>query len=182
MVVTPRRVAGCPRRVTDCLLPDPSIRPPAVAPGARIGDVSASVRLLTQARSPAQFEDGVLLEGRLSEYRDLFQSCPSWRKDGPGLGMIERSCVVGLAGRLEHPLPQAEARNALQTFCDSRACRVPDEPLTFADFLNMFRDDLLDLQQIEEYMKLEADPHPSFSPDEVRMRSLRLCPDVLYST
>ena len=122
-----------------------------------------------------------MLEGRLSEYKQLFQSCPSWSKGGPGLGTIDRSCVVSLAGRLEHPLPQADARQALQSFCDSRTCAMPDEPLTFADFLNMFRDRMLDLQQIEEYMKLESDPHPSFSTDEVRPRWRRHTPCSMFA-
>jgi hypothetical protein len=121
-----------------------------------------------------QAEDGVLLEGRLSEYRQLFERCPSWEADSSGLGTIDRACVLSLGGRLEHPFTIEEAESALNEFCDDRGCKVEDERLTFADFLNMFHDKMLDLQQITEYMKLEEVPQPSYSPSEVLILCLCL--------
>jgi hypothetical protein len=99
----------------------------------------------------------VLLEGRLSEYRQLFERCPSWEADSSGLGTIDRACVLSLGGRLEHPFTIEEAESALNEFCDDRRCKVEDERLTFADFLNMFHDKMLDLQQITEYTFTERD-------------------------
>jgi hypothetical protein len=114
-----------------------------------------------------QAEDGVLLEGRLSEYLKLFESCPTFESDGMGFGSIDRSCVSNLGGRLEHPLTAAEAELALETFCHGRTCSVDDQRIGFADFLNMFRSHLLDLKQITEYMKLEEVPQPSYTEIEV---------------
>ena len=118
-----------------------------------------------------QAEDGVLLEGRLSEYLQLFESCPSYeRSEAPGdFGSIDRTDVASLSGRLEHPLTHEEAEQALQTFCQGRVCSLDDQRIPFSDFLSMFRDKLLDLQQITEYMKLEDVPPPSYSPDQVRL-------------
>lgn len=115
-----------------------------------------------------QAEDGVLLEGRLSEYRGMFERCASWQPDASGLGTIDRKCIFGLAGRLEHPLTNDQATEALQNFCTGRECALPQQRISFADFLNIFREHLLDLKQIEEYMKLEARPRPSFTSTEVR--------------
>lgn len=115
-----------------------------------------------------QTADGVLLEGRLSEYRTLFEQCPSWQQDDTGFGTVDRSCIVSLSGRLEQPFTVYEAQQALEQFCDGTICDPEDARFTFAAFLNLFRDKMLDLQQIEEYMKLEAVPEPSFSENEVR--------------
>jgi hypothetical protein len=122
-------------------------------------------------RASLQAEDGVLLEGRLSEYLKLFESCPSFEPgEGRGdFGSIGRSDVVHLSGRLEHPLTESEAEAALSTFCVGRVCSVAEERVPFADFLEMFRDKLLDLQQITEYMKLEDVPPPAYSSTDVRL-------------
>ena len=116
-----------------------------------------------------QAEDGVLLEGRLSEYLQLFERCPSFEPDpGGGFGSINRSCVEALGRRLEHPLTSEEATSALESFCDGRECSVDAQRIGFSDFLNMFREHLLDLHQITEYMKLQDVPEPEFSPSDVR--------------
>lgn len=120
-----------------------------------------------------QAQDGVLLEGRLAEYRALFEHSPSFQAGAPSkFGSIDRTELVGLAGRLETPLTAQQTADLVDEFCTTRECELEGaDRITFAEFLNMFRDHMLDLQQITEYLKLQAAPLPEASPEEVRLSS-----------
>lgn len=117
-----------------------------------------------------QAEDGVLLEGRLAEYRALFECSPSFQPGEPSLfGSIDRQDISDLAGRLETPLTAKQTADLIDEFCSTRECLVDGEQrITFEEFLNMFRDHMLDLQQITAYLKLQAAALPETSPEEVR--------------
>lgn len=117
-----------------------------------------------------QAEDGVLLEGRLAEYRSLYQRCDSFREDdGAVFGTIAREDVEGLLSMLEHPLNAEEAHELMDGFCTERQCGSDGggNRISFREFLNLFRGHLLDLQQITEYLKLEDLDPPNMSEDEV---------------
>eukprot|EP00892_Ulva_mutabilis_P002394 jgi/Ulvmu1/12155/UM085_0019.1 len=116
-------------------------------------------------------EDGVLLEGRLTEYRNLFQRCESFQEDeGALFGTIAREDVEGLLSMLEHPLNSDEAHELMDGFCSDHACGNEEgsNRISFQEFLNLFRGHLLDLQQITEYLKLEDLPPPNMTDDEIR--------------
>ena len=121
-----------------------------------------------------QAEDGVLLEGRLTEYRTLFRRCESFQEDENGIfGTIAREDVEGLLSMLEHPLNAEEAHDLMDGFCAERDCgnEGGSNRISFQEFLTLFRGHLLDLQQITEYLKLEDLALPSITQDEVCCRS-----------
>ena len=113
----------------------------------------------------------------MAEYRALFERAPTFQPGAPSLfGSIDRKDINDLAGRLETPLTAQQAASLIDEFCSTRECELAGaERITFEEFLNMFRDHMLDLQQITEYLKLQAAPLPEASPEEVRCASA-LCP------
>lgn len=116
-----------------------------------------------------QAEDGILLEGRLTEYRTLFQRCESFRDDGGnGFGTIAREGVEQLLSMLEHPLCKAEAHDLMDGYCAGRACgkQGSGNRISFPEFLQLFRSHLLDLHQITEYLKLDDLPELKVSTEE----------------
>jgi hypothetical protein len=116
-----------------------------------------------------QAEDGVLLEGRMAEYKALFERAPSFKAGPPRRdGSIDRKDVADLAARLETPLTTKQTVGLIDEFCSTRECELEgSDRITFEEFLNMFRDHMLDLKQITEYLKLQAAPIPDTSPEEV---------------
>ena len=105
----------------------------------------------------AQAEDGVLLEGRLSEYRELFDSC-----EVSSDGTIGPSCIMRLCSRVEAVVPE-EVVLAKMT----KAFPSGDGRVTFSDFLYMFRDNFLDLKQIFRYIALQStDDQSALAPEE----------------
>lgn len=116
-------------------------------------------------------EDGVLLQGRLSEYQALFETCPSFDS-----GTVTPACIDGLAGRLEKPLTPNQVSEALRANVGGGDERGGDR-LSFGDFLRLFKDKLLDLHQITEYLKLEEEPAPEIS-DEEAAAAANLVPDL----
>jgi Ca2+-binding EF-hand superfamily protein len=103
------------------------------------------------------------------EYKALFEQSPTFLSGEPSMvGSIDRKDLADLAARLETPLSAQETSDLIEEFCNTRGCGLEgSERITFEDFLNMFRDHLLDLQQITEYLKLQAAPLPETSPEEV---------------
>lgn len=117
-----------------------------------------------------QAEDGVLLEGRLTEYRNLFERRESFQEaEGALFGTIARKDVEGLLSMLEHPLNGEEAHELMDGFCSEHTCsdEAGSQRISFQEFLNLFRGHLLDLQQITDYLKLEDLPPPHMTEDEV---------------
>lgn len=105
----------------------------------------------------------------MGEYRALFERAPTFSPGAPSMvGTIDMGELTDLAARLETPLTAQETASLIDQFCCKRECGVAgNERITFEEFLNMFRDHMLDLQQITEYLKLEAAPIPEASPEEV---------------
>lgn len=79
-----------------------------------------------------QAEDGVLLEGRLTEYHALFEQILSYRLERDSMfGSIAKEDVAGLAARLENPLGVEETRELVDTFCARRKCRLSEDRIVF---------------------------------------------------
>ncbi len=92
-----------------------------------------------------QTADGVLLEGKLEEYREAFNAV-----DNGGNGTISATEIAQLFQNLGTPLSYDKLVKMMATYDVDKSGQID-----FYEFLRMFRDELLDLKEILEYIKMQ---------------------------
>ena len=93
----------------------------------------------------AQTADGVLLEGKLEEYRTAFNAV-----DNGGNGTISATEIAQLFESLGTPLSYDKLVRMMAKYDIDKSGQID-----FWEFLRMFRDELLDLKEILEYIKMQ---------------------------
>lgn len=93
----------------------------------------------------SQTADGVLLEGKLEEYREAFNAV-----DNGGNGTISATEIAQLFQNLGTPLSYDKLVKMMATYDVDKSGQID-----FYEFLRMFRDELLDLKEILDYIKMQ---------------------------
>lgn len=104
----------------------------------------------------AMAQDNIFLSGKLSEYRDAFRAV-----DAGGNGTISATELYRLFERLEHPITYDQLVKIMERYDVDQSGMID-----FGEFLRMFRNELLDLQEILQYVKISprATPTPTAAP------------------
>lgn len=90
--------------------------------------------------------DGILLDGKFSEYEDAFNAV-----DSSGNGTIGATELAKLFAELGQPLSMEKLVDIMQQYDKDESGQID-----FREFLLMFRDKLLDLQTIRNYFIAQA--------------------------
>lgn len=91
-------------------------------------------------------DDSVLLDGKLREYQDAFQAI-----DTSGNGLLTASEVKALFEDLGHSLTDQKLFDIMEK-CDAGG----QGQLAFNDFLGLFREELLEAQEVVAYISMRA--------------------------
>lgn len=101
---------------------------------------------LTFADFTRLMDDSVLLDGKLREYQDAFQAI-----DTSGNGLLAASEVKALFEDLGHSLTDQKLFDIMEK-CDAEG----QGQLAFNDFLGLFREELLEAQEVVAYISMRA--------------------------
>ncbi|KAK9805892.1 hypothetical protein WJX73_001761 [Symbiochloris irregularis] len=92
--------------------------------------------------------DGLLVEGKLQEYLRAFEAV-----DTSGNGLIGANEIMDLFQKLGQPLKSEKLAKIMEDFDTDQNGQID-----FSEFLNMFSDQLLDLQAMQEYLRMQPKP------------------------
>ncbi|CAK0785550.1 hypothetical protein CVIRNUC_008760 [Coccomyxa viridis] len=99
-------------------------------------------------------QDNVLFSGKIQEYEAAFELVDTEKK-----GSVTASQLAQLFTNLGNPLPYDRLSAIMQEYDVSKSGR-----LTFAQIMKMFRNDLLDLNDILNYIRLAPQDSPATLP------------------
>ncbi|KAK9917519.1 hypothetical protein WJX75_005258 [Coccomyxa subellipsoidea] len=110
-------------------------------------------------------QDNILFTGKIEEYEAAFRLV-----DTEGKGSVNASQLASLFQNLGHPLPYDKLTKIMSEYDVSNKGQV-----TFSTMMKMFRNELLDLKEILEYIKMQpsedatstTDAAPKLHPGEV---------------
>ncbi|BDA48418.1 probable calmodulin-like protein 5 at N-terminal half [Coccomyxa sp. Obi] len=110
-------------------------------------------------------QDNILFTGKIEEYEAAFNLV-----DTEGKGSVNATQLATLFQNLGHPLPYDRLTKIMSDYDASKKGQV-----TFSAMMRMFRDELLDLKEILEYIKMQpkedattsTDAAPKLHPGEV---------------
>lgn len=94
-------------------------------------------------------QDGLLVEGKLQEYMQAFDAV-----DTSGNGLIGANEIQDLFHKLGQPIKSDKVANIMTQYDIDGSGQIE-----FSEFLDMFSNDLLDLQAMQEYVNMQPKPH-----------------------
>uniref|UniRef100_A0A061SGG2 Ef-hand domain-containing thioredoxin n=1 Tax=Tetraselmis sp. GSL018 TaxID=582737 RepID=A0A061SGG2_9CHLO len=109
----------------------------------------------------SMMQDRIILEGKLEEYEAAFRAV-----DTSGNGTVGATEIAELFDSIGQPMSYMQLFRVMEKYDKDGSGQID-----FKEFLNMFRDQLLDLQDILDYVKISSAESTS-APSEPRLISV----------